>query len=59
MTELDQNSNPQLKVEGDRDWSRGWTKAMWPSAVLSQNVSLDTQFECLLGNIPTQARAYP
>jgi len=47
MTELDQNGDPQPKVEGDRDRPRGRNGAMRPSAVLTQAVSSDDQFERL------------
>ena len=48
MTELDRHSEPLPKVEGDRARPRGQTGAARPHAVLTQDVSTDTQFEHLM-----------
>jgi len=48
MSELDQSSDPQLKVEGDQDRFRGRTGATRLKAALTQNASTNTQFEHLM-----------
>jgi len=48
MSDLDQNGNPHPRVKGDQDQFRWRTGAMWPSTVLTQDVSTDTQFEALM-----------